>query len=187
MTFNGLSLFGLAAIALVILVRWIGRIRSVAAERAWRPRELLNAEIVYAEQVFRANRPVSVVAKLDRGYRHRNGLITLVELKTRRADRFYLSDVIELSAQRFALEAQTREPVAPHAYVLVQQVGRRKKTPHRVELLTHAEVMALVERRKTILADFSEANYTQWPGLCVRCAFRSQCKPPSIWSRKDYY
>lgn len=52
-----------------------------------------------------------LVARVDRGYRGRNGLITLVELKTRRRDR-YLSEVIALSAQRVALAGETGEPVA---------------------------------------------------------------------------
>lgn len=178
MTISNCGLLALAVIALLSLVGWIWRMRAVAAEHAWLPRDLLNANIIYAEQVFHANRPVSIIAKLDRAYRHRNGLITLVELKTRRADRVYFSDVIELSAQRVALQAQTKEPVAPHAYVLVQQVGCRQKTPHRVELLTHAEVIALVTRREALLAGLSEARYTRWPDLCSRCGFRGQCRPP---------
>lgn len=180
MTISNCGLLGLAIIVLLSLVGWIWRMRSGAAEHAWLPRELINANIIYAEQVFHANRPVSIIAKLDRAYRHRNGLITLVELKTRRADRVYFSDVIELSAQRVALQAQTKEPVAPHAYVLVQQVGCRQKTPHRVELLTHAKLMALVARREAILADFGQAGYAQSPGVCTRCAFRRPCNPPSI-------
>jgi len=120
----GISAF--AGVVLLILVRMIWRMRIVIEERSWRPQELRDTEVVYAERVFRASRPVSIIAKLDRGYRYRNGLITLVELKTRRVDRVYLSDVIELSAQRIALQAQTREPVAPHGYVLVQQAERRQ-------------------------------------------------------------
>lgn len=176
MTFSGLSFLGFAAIALLFIVRWIWHRRSVVRDRDWLPRELRGANLVYAEQVFRADKPVSIVAKLDRGYRHRNGVITLVELKTRRADRFYLSDVIELSVQRFALEVQTKESVAPYAYVLVQQVGRRQRTAHRVELLTHAAVVALVARRKRILADLTDARYTERAGLCMQCAFKQQCK-----------
>ena len=140
---------------------------------------------MYAEQVFRVTRPIPVVAKSDRGYRHRNGLITLVELKTRHVDRVYFSDVIELSVQRFALEAQTKEPVAPHAFVLIQQAGSRRKKSHRVELLTHAEVMALAARREAILAGRVAPQYACSEGLCDRCAFKLECKhtvDPLAWS-----
>ncbi len=179
------GLLAIAVIAFLNFVRWIWRRRFIAAERAWRPQELQDAEIVYAEQVFRASRPVSIIAKLDRGYRHRSGLITLVELKTRRIDRVYLSDVIELSAQRFALEAQTKEPVAPYGYVLVQSESSRQKKPHQVQLLTHAEVIALVKRREAILAGLSEARYTRWPDLCRRCGFREQCRPPWAFEQDE--
>lgn len=176
MPLSELALLALAVVAMLILVRWLWRIHAIAAERAWRPRELQDTELVYAEQVFRARRPVPIVAKLDRGYRHRNGLITLVELKTRHVDRVYLSDVIELSAQRFALEAQTKEPVAPHAFVLIQQAGSKKKKSHRVELLTHAEVIALAARREAILAGEVSPQYACSGGLCDRCAFKVECK-----------
>lgn len=176
MIFNLLSLFVVAAIAVLILVRWIGHIHAIVEERAWRPQELQDAEIVYAEQVFRVTRTVSISAKLGRGYRHRNGFITLVELKTRRVDRVYHSDVIELSAQRFALEAQTKESVAPHGFVLIQQVGCQKKKPHRVELLAHAAVMVLVARREAILAGEAVPQYACAEGLCDRCVFKFECQ-----------
>lgn len=182
MTVSEWGLSALAAIALMILARLMWRMRVVIEEHAWRPQELQDTEVVYAERVFRASRPVSIIAKLDRGYRYRNGLITLVELKTRRADRVYLSDVIELSAQRVALQAQTREPVAPHGYVLVQQAQRRQKKAHRVQLLTHAQIVELVTRREAVLNGETEARYTQWPALCAHCGFRQQCKPPSSTS-----
>jgi len=43
------------------------------------------------------------------------GELVLVEVKTRQPSRAYLSDVIELSAQRIALMERTKEPVALHA------------------------------------------------------------------------
>lgn len=100
----------------------------MAAERAWLPRELLVAELVYAEQLFRATGPVALVARVDRVYRQPNGVMTLSELKTRHANRIYFSDVIELSAQRMALAAHTRLPVARRAYVLVQITSRKSFT-----------------------------------------------------------
>ncbi len=179
MTFSELGASAVAVVVLVALVRSIWRMRLVASERAWQPQELRDAKVVYAERAFRTSRPASIIAKLDRGYRYRNGLITLVELKTRRVDRVYLSDVIELSAQRVALQGQTKEPVAPHGYVLIQQAQRRQKKAHRVQLLTHAQVAELVTRREAILTGVAEARYTQWPALCAHCGFRQQCNLPS--------
>ena len=50
--------------------------------------------------------------------------MTLVELKTRKADKVYVSDIIELSAQRFALSIQTGELVNATGYVAVRIVKR---------------------------------------------------------------
>lgn len=173
-----LILFAFAVVVLLILIRWVRRARLVASEKAWRPREVQDAELVYAEQVFRGEGTVPIVAKLDRGYRNTKGMIILVELKTRRVDRPYLSDVIELSAQRFALAAQTLGRVATHGYVLVQQPGSGRRTPYRVQLLTHEKVISLAKRREAILADRKEAQYASSSGLCEQCAFKQQCKPP---------
>lgn len=185
MTASGWSLLGLAAIVLLLVLHWVGRKRHATIERAWLPRDLQDAKLAYAEQRFQGKAPVALVARVDRAYRLQNGVMTLVELKTRHANRVYLADVIELSAQRYALEAQTREPVARQAYVLVQQTGRKQKTPHRVNLLAHDEVVTLVKRREAILAGIAEPQYTRWPKLCRQCAFKQQCKPTLVNDRKN--
>lgn len=168
---------GCALVALLVFIRWSKRVWMVASERVSRPKKLHRAKLIYLEQVFRADGPIPVIAKVDRGYRDEDGLICLVELKTRRANQPYLSDVIELSAQRFALEAQTRNRVADYGYVLIQQPGRRRKTPHRVRLLNREEIIALAKRREAILSGLVRADYACSPGLCRKCAFKSQCKP----------
>jgi hypothetical protein len=73
----------------------------------WVPRELWDAELAYAEKLFKAPGPVVLTARVDRAYSKRDGAIVLVELKTRRRLQSYPSDVIELSAQRVALVEQT--------------------------------------------------------------------------------
>ncbi|MGA7951725.1 MAG: hypothetical protein WCA45_16450, partial [Thiobacillaceae bacterium] len=165
MSISERMLIALAVVAMLILVRWVRRNRRIASEKAWLPKGLQDAELIYAEQVFRAMWPVRIIAKLDRGYRDAQGLIVLLELKTRRASRPYLSDVIELSAQRFAVAAQTKEIVADHGYVLVQQPGSERRKSYRVQLLTHDEVNALVKRREAILAGWEEAQYAHALGL----------------------
>jgi len=75
---------------------------------------------------------VLIVAKCDRGYRTKKGVIVLVELKTRHVNRTCLSDIIELSAQRFAMQMQTGEDVAEYGHVLVQHPRSRAKFLRRV-------------------------------------------------------
>lgn len=176
MSLSKLALLVLASVALLFLLRWVRRFRRIGLEKAWLPEELQSAALVYSEQVFRARSPVPVVAKLDRGYRNADDVIILVELKTRRVNRPYLSDVIELSAQRLAVQAQTGEAVANHGYVVVPQTGSKCKTAHRVELLSAEDVVALVIRRQAILVGEVKPRSACSEGLCPRCAFVQECK-----------
>ena len=77
--------------------------------------------------------------------------MTLVELKTRKAERVYPSDIIELSAQRYALQSQTGEQVSEHGYVLVRVAGRTLGDVHRVRLLPGKELASPVARRERLL------------------------------------
>ena len=87
---------------------------------SWLPKELGDASLAYVERTFRSGGSRPIVARVDRAYRSPRRVITLVELKTRAEDRVYPSDVIELSAQRLALSAETGEAVAPVAFVVVE-------------------------------------------------------------------
>src|SRR5688500_6177857 len=111
MSFSEPVLIALAVLALIALGRRVWRVRIEACEKTWLPSELKNAELVYMERLFKAQSPLRLTARVDRGYRRPSGAITLLEFKTRSVDRPYFSDVIELSAQRVAVEAQTAEPV----------------------------------------------------------------------------
>jgi CRISPR-associated exonuclease Cas4 len=166
----------IAVVLLLVLVRWIRRVRLVASERAWRPLELQRAELAYVERLFRTRSPLRLVARVDRGYRQQDGSIVLVELKTRRTNRAYFSDIIELSAQRIAVQAQTGKRVAHHAYVLIQQVPSGRKVPHRVDLLPTDDVVALAQRREAILTKASVPCCARAESLCAECVFETPCK-----------
>src|SRR5438067_274578 len=92
--------------------------RRLPQDERWRPRALRNVQLVHAERAF-GSTELRIVARLDRAYQDR-GVITLVEFKTRAIARAYHSDVIELSAQRIALEDETGQVVADIAYVVTQ-------------------------------------------------------------------
>ena len=146
------------AVAVVGLGLVMARWRSVEtdaarAERASRPAALRDAELVYMERLFRVSTPVGLVAKLDRAYRMPSGLLVLVEFKTRWSNQPFLSDVIQLSAQRMAVMGQTGQSVASYGYVMVKAPAPRAlPTAHRVKLMTDEQVVALVRRREDVLA-----------------------------------
>lgn len=165
------------ACALVVALGiWCYRTSSLGSSGP--PPELRSARLVYAERQFRSAGTLQIVAKLDRAYRNAAGELVLVELKTRAVDRVYASDVIELSAQRVALMAQTQEVVAGHAYVYIQRPDGRPMAWHRVRLLETRDVSALALRRQDLLAGKAEPWPTCSPGLCRDCAFIQRCDRP---------
>lgn len=136
--------------------------------------ELQCATLAYAEKLFRDPGPVALTAKVDRAYRVEGKALILIELKTRRANRPYHSDVIELSAQRVAITRQTGEEVALHGYVAVRSEDGRR-TFHRVDLLNAAEVDALIDRREAILKGLIRPQSACAPNLCCQCEFEKKC------------
>ena len=114
MTSSALVAGLLAAICLAVGMLWSKRHRAESSVLVL-PRELRKARLLFAERLFTATGQVTISARVDRAYRVASGAIVLLELKTRDIDRLYWSDVIELSAQRAAVELQTGEMVADHA------------------------------------------------------------------------
>ena len=168
-----LTIAGILVIALSLSTR-----RRVGSALVNLPRELRGARLVYAEHLFRVDGAVSITARVDRVYRDAAGLLVLVELKTRKANVSYWSDVIELSAQRVAVMEQTGQAVAKHAYVLTATPAGRRSGCHRVELMASEDVMALVLRREALLRGTKEADGTCVPGLCRTCPFVGECGWP---------
>ena len=165
------SLVFLTALA---IARWARRPRSRKAR--W-PTELRDARLWAAERLFVSAGETAISARIDRAYRTRSGTIVLVDLKTRRSARTYFSDVIEMSAQRVAIVLSTEERVAEHGYVLRRPVsGSRDGEFHRMDLLSVADVMALMQRRKELLDGIRQATCADSPALCRGCSFGPVCE-----------
>ena len=169
--------FCLAALALLLLLTlaWRRKIRK-STERASRPKVLANAELVYLEKLFRIRYPIRLVAKIDRVYRLPGGSLVLVELKTRRQSRPYSSDIIQLSAQRLAIQEQTGEIVEPYGFVSISRNGRSGRLDsHRVPLLDAQALVRLHHRREAILAMRVVPNDAASEAACCGCAMKSRC------------
>ena len=176
MTTSALSLFILLAIAALIVGwkiarRWQARV----SEEKWRPQELQHARLAFGEKTFKTWRPIRLIARADRGYRL-NGQLHLTEFKTRARGAVYSSDVIELSAQRLAIEKSTREQVSEIGYVLVQDPLRKRRSVHKVRLLPRADIIAVAKRREAILKGRVAPRYTSSEGLCRHCTYRAECE-----------
>lgn len=187
MTESAWAILSVALFGCVVMVVVARRRRHAAggvrAERASRPDALRNAELIYVERLFRVSVPVSLVSRIDRAYRLPSGVIVLVEFKTRWINRPFRSDVVQLSAQRLVMEGQA-QAVAPYGYVVVKRPIRAAPyTAHRVELMSGADVVALVRHREDILAGRARPRHAGHPDTCRTCAFRSKCEGPTIGRR----
>ncbi len=139
---------------------------------------LMDAQLAYAERLFRNakfNGGWVISARVDRAYRNPAGVLVLVELKTRAADRIYLSDVIELSAQSLAIEGRQGEHVSGTAYVLVKSVRYPNGRFHEVRLMPAERVIALATRRERLLSEIDPPRPSSNERLCGGCSFRTNC------------
>ena len=166
-----LAITAASAAAIWMIVRGV---RRRFEQAVWRlPEDIQRDTLAYAERRFGSDTRPRIVARVDRAYRSRHGLITLVELKTRRKDRVHASDIIQLSAQRLALEAETGEPVASKAFVAVQSMGGPSWRP--VGLMSSVEVMALVQRREAMIIGQLAPRPPSSRELCAACAWKDRC------------
>ena len=178
--------FGLVAtglLAAVLVIRRALHQRSVALSRqylkreyGWRPQELRRAPVVYAEAMFRTTEPCAIVARVDRAFELR-GEIVLVEFKTRTTGRVYPSDVIELSAQRVALQRETGRTVRRAAYVVVESPASGERHAYPASLLSEDAVCEIARRRRAVLTGKVTPDETRYPGLCRDCGYVAECQP----------
>lgn len=165
---------------IVAVLLWRNRCPVHLSETAKLPALLRDGRLVYAERLFRSvefNGGWVVSARVDRAYGIPSvqGLLVLVELKTRAADKVHLSDLIELSAQRFAMESGGREQVSEKAFVLVKSSRHPTGRFHEVKLMPHESIMALAGRRERLLAGFELPRSSRNEHLCDGCSFRTGC------------
>lgn len=153
------------------VLRHVGR---HSRDLAWRPWYLWHAQLAYAETIFRCSDPIALTAKVDRAYRA-GGQLHLVELKTRSQHRVYRYDVIELSAQRMAIEGDTGEAVSTVAYVLTRRPGSKNVQLHSVRLMDAKALTALAHKRLAILEGQTKPCASPSKALCRQCAYAVPC------------
>ena len=176
MTISELVLFMLLIIAAGSGWKIARTWRARTSEEKWRPQELQHARLAFAEKTFKTWWPIRLIARVDRGY-WLNRELHLAEFKTRARAVAYSSDVIELSAQRLAIEKSTGDRVSEIGYVLVQNPLGKRRSVHKVRLLPRADVIALAKRREAILNGRIVPKYSASQQLCSQCAYRAECKP----------
>jgi len=181
----------LTALAAVIAAFWVARDADADAQRAagsleqdWLPQELHGATLAYSEpRPMRIWRPVPVVAKVDRAYRHENGELTVVEFKTRLRHVVYPSDILELSQQRLVLERSGRGKVRGVGYVVTELRDSRDRKTHRVRVPDPDIAIEVAKRYIGIVDGTISAEKTKNTRFCTKCAYVRDCRPELLESK----
>jgi len=168
-----------AMAAILVVCLWLGtrKARLRRTEQAWLPVELRHARIEFAERYFYAKRPVRLIAKVDRVYKDESGTLFVTELKRRVKTQVYLSDVVELSAQKLAIERGGRRAVAEIGFVVIEHPVTQKRTPIRVRLLREHEIVPLAQRYVRLVDGGTMPDKANVAGLCRSCAYADRCRP----------
>ena len=165
----------LLAVALAVAWHLVRRHRARVAERRGRPAGLRDAELICVESQFRSKSRWPIVARVDRAYRLPNGLVVLVELKTRSTAAVRASDVIQLSAQRVAVEDELRVQVSDEAFVIFRGRHSAPPTARAVRLMSREQVESIGARRRRLIDGLDHPRWPDSEHVCHGCGQRAAC------------
>lgn len=132
------------------------------------------ARIHSRERAYWIDRPFPLSGRLDLVMQEWGGLLVVHDLKTRRVDRVFESDKLQLALYAFLLAQATGRAVASHAIVRVQAGGGPVKS-RRIQLdVSPAQLQALVDAFLAAAAHPDGARLTAAPWLCRRCGFNGR-------------
>jgi CRISPR-associated exonuclease Cas4 len=162
-----------------------GRAATEAPRAGLAAEELKTARLEFAERGFYTGWPFGLYARIDRAYRTPDGTPVLIELKRRFNRQAYQSDVVELSAQRLAIERGARMSVAATGFVVVEHPGTNERTPIPMTLLQEKELTALRRRYQLLLDGMVPPDKRNDLRVCRSCAYVDRCQPDVVRSQAD--
>jgi len=165
----------LLAVALVVSWQLLRRQRALVAERRDRPADLRDADLIWVESQFRSKSRWPIVARVDRAYRLPSGLVVLVELKTRSTATVRASDVIQLSAQRVAVEDELRVQVSVEAFVIFPGRHSAPPTSRAVRLMSREQIEAVAARHRRLINGLDRPQWPDSEHVCHGCGQRAAC------------
>jgi CRISPR-associated exonuclease Cas4 len=148
--------------------------RPRCGDRDWLPAELRDAQLVWSEKAFRSQAPVPIAVRIDRAYRLPDGVLVLIEFKRRTRRRMHLSDVVELSVQRYVLQ-HAGHVVSRRAYVVVILPDGTRSRAVPVELESAKEVEHRAARLVDLRARRASPNGPTRSTVCASCGHRAVC------------
>jgi CRISPR/Cas system-associated exonuclease Cas4 (RecB family) len=140
----------------------------------WLPVVLHDAELVWSEKSFRSDGVMPIAVRIDRAYRSpREGLV-LIEFKRREKRRAYLSDVVELSTQRYVLQL-AGHVVSRRGFVVVILPGGTRSQALAVDLQNDRQVLQRVARLVELMERRASPRGAAQPAFCESCGHRDEC------------
>ncbi|WP_140636953.1 PD-(D/E)XK nuclease family protein [Methylibium rhizosphaerae] len=170
----------LCALALfTVAVLWAVRVgarrfRGRRVDHEWLPANLHTAKLLWSEKLFRCGQPVPLVVRIDRAYQGCDGELTLIEFKRRAVCRVHLSDVVELSAQRYVLQTAGHR-VSGRAYVVVVLSGGGCPRAIPVELEDPQRIEQRVARLLALREQRIRPNGAVHFAVCRGCGHQEVC------------
>ena len=99
-----------------------------------------------------------------------------MEFKTRARDMVYMSDVIELSVQRIAVQDAAGQAVSEEAWVVVENSDTGVRRPDKVRLLGVADISTMSRRYRAIVrGQVGRPNPATSISMCGHRAHRPTC------------
>lgn len=144
-------------------------------EEDWLPQELRTAKLAYSEQEFVIDRPIKHVARIDRAYEKADGQLVLIEFKTRPKATTYMSDVVELSAQKLAMTEATGALVSERAFVVTIHPETNVKQAISVRLMNADQIVSRHNRIIALKSHAAAPVQTRIVRLCLQCGHRTRC------------
>lgn len=163
------------AVALAVSWRLLWSLRARIAEWRHRPAVLRDADLICVESQFTSKSRWPIVAKVDRAYRLPSGLVVLVEMKTRSTAAVRTSDVIQLSAQRVAVEDELRVQVSDAAFVIFPAQIFDPPIARAVRLMSREQVEAVAARRRRLIDGLDRPRWPDSEHICHGCGQRAAC------------
>lgn len=134
----------------------------------WLPTELYDAKLVWSEKAFRCHEPVRMAVRIDRAYRAPDSELFLIEFKRRAECRLYLSDVVELSVQRYVLQ-RAGQVVSQRAYVVVVLEDGTRSRAMPVDLESESQVERRAARLVALREGRASPSGALHAGACASC------------------
>ena len=154
-----------------------------AAAAAWMGWLRFGARVHSRELALEMRHPFALGGRLDLVMQEWGGTLVVHDLKTRKSDRVYDSDRLQLELYALLLRQATGRKVARWAVVRVSVEG--KVSARRVELrATSDELEDLARRYHAAAASPLSARMSAPSWMCARCGFRGKECPGKTGARR---